>query len=374
MAYDFLMVGGGVIGLSIAYDLAQHGGKVGVLESRKRCGSAASWAAVGILPPANSATAIDPYAKLMAASYDLYPTWAAALQNETGLDPGLRKCGGIYFAREIGEAASLRALQSQFQEEQIAIAQIDPQDIAQYEPALEPLATSGTVKSLYHIPDEYQLRNPDLVETLVAACRSRGVDLLPNQHVEEVQITDHSIRSVVTADGQKHVAKQYCVTAGPWTQSLLKQCDVASGILPIRGQVVLFQLPKRVFSHVINEGYRYLVPRDDGHVLVGSTLEEAGFDESTTPAAIESLTTFAGEIIPDLTRDRVVQSWAGLRPGTLDGFPYLGRIPDLQNGYVAAGHYRAGLYLAPITGHVMSCLLRDEPVELDLRPFRPGRG
>jgi glycine oxidase len=125
---------------------------------------------------------------------------------------------------------------------------------------------------------------------------------------------------------------------------------------------------------VLNEGSRYLVARDDGHVLVGSTEEEAGFDKSTTSTAIEELTRLACDLVPELRRFAVEQTWAGLRPGTYDGFPYLGAVPGLENAFVAAGHFRSGLHLSTGTAVVMGQLMRGETPIIDLSPFRVGRG
>jgi glycine oxidase len=121
--------------------------------------------------------------------------------------------------------------------------------------------------------------------------------------------------------------------------------------------------------HILNVGSRYLVPREDGHVLAGSTEEEAGFDKSTTPEAIAALIDFARQHVPALNEATVQQTWAGLRPGSLDGLPYLGPLPGLINGFVAAGHFRSGLFLSPATARVMGQLLRDEPPEVDLSAF-----
>jgi glycine oxidase len=155
---------------------------------------------------------------------------------------------------------------------------------------------------------------------------------------------------------------------------LLRQLGVTTGILPVRGQMVLFRGPTRPFQRVLNEGSRYLVPRDEGYVLAGSTEEEVGFDKRTTPEATHQLKEFACELVPLLRRFQVEQTWAGLRPGTLDGFPYLGKIPGLDNTYAAAGHFRSGLQLSTGTAVVLGQLIRGERPAVDLTPFRVGRG
>jgi glycine oxidase len=136
---------------------------------------------------------------------------------------------------------------------------------------------------------------------------------------------------------------------------------------------VLFGCERPPITRIINEGSRYLVPRDDGHVLAGSTEEEVGFDKRTTDEAIFELTEFARGVLPALADAPIERTWAGLRPGSFDGLPYLGRLPGLKNAFVAAGHFRTGLFLSPATAVVMSQLLRGQPPDIDLAAFRVGR-
>jgi glycine oxidase len=137
--------------------------------------------------------------------------------------------------------------------------------------------------------------------------------------------------------------------------------------------MVLFRCEQPPLQRIVNEGSRYLVPREDGHVLVGSTEEEAGFDKRTTPEVIDDLTEFAKSLVPALADAAIEKTWSGLRPCALDGLPYLGRLPGLENAYVAAGHFRSGLYLSAATAVVMSQLIRGEEPDIDLTPFRVGR-
>jgi glycine oxidase len=171
-------------------------------------------------------------------------------------------------------------------------------------------------------------------------------------------------------------AGQVCFTAGAWTGQLLKRLGMDVGIMPIRGQMVLFRCESATgapIGRIINEGSRYLAPRDDGRVLAGSTEEEVGFDKRTTEEAIADLIAFARGIVPALRDAPIEQTWAGLRPGSFDGLPYLGRLPGLKNAFIAAGHFRSGLFLSTATAVVMSELMRGEQQQVDLSPFRVGR-
>ena len=369
---DCLIIGGGVIGLSLAYELVGHGLRVRVID-RGEPGREASWAGAGILPPANRATAIHPFDQLRGFSAELHPRWAERLRAETGIDTGYRRCGGIYVARSPGEAAALHGLVEQLHAEQIAVEPLSPVKMQRLEPGLMPLAESGQIRAAFWLPDESQLRNPRHLQALLASCRQRGVEIDGDVEAVSFDIADGRVRGVETNRGTLS-AERICLTSGAWTQRLLERCGVANGVLPIRGQMVLFACDKPPLSRIVNEGPRYLVPRDDGRVLVGSTEEEVGFDKRTTDEAIAELVTLAHDLVPALRTASIERTWAGLRPATFDGLPYLGKIPGLENTFVAAGHFRSGLFLSPATAVVMSQLIRGEEPEIDLSPFRISRG
>jgi glycine oxidase len=368
---DCLIVGGGVIGLSLAYELACHGATVQLID----CGSIgreASWAGAGILPPANLTTAIDPLDRLRALSHKLHREWATRLREETGIDNGYRECGGLYLARSVGEVASLHAFAQMLRELEIEVERLTPAELTVLEPALREVA-AGQLKAAYTLPGEAQLRNPDHLRALSLACERRGVQIRSDCEATGFDYANGRMTAVRTDAGLLH-ADRYCITSGAWTGRLLKQLGVTTGIMPIRGQMVLFKCETPPFRRVLNEGPRYLVPRDDGRVLVGSTEEEAGFDKSTTEEGVGELVALARQLVPALRDARIENRWAGLRPGTFDGFPYLGRMPGLSNAYAAAGHYRSGLHMSPGTAVVMRQLMLGEEPEVDLSPFRVGRG
>jgi glycine oxidase len=363
--YDVVIVGGGVIGLSLARELAGHDMQVAILE-RGTPGRETSWAGAGILPPANRATAIHPYDQLRGLSMELHPRWAAELRDETGLDTGFSWCGGLYLARSAGEAAALRGMALAWEDEQIAFERWNAQQVLEAEPALAEAA--GPAKACYWLPGEAQLRNPWHLKALVASCRIRGVDIHSDREVTSWRREDARLLAAVTPQGEVH-ADTFCLCTGVWTQRLLGELHVSSSLLPIRGQMLLFRTPTPILRRIVNEGSRYLVPRPDGHLLVGSTEEEAGFDKTTTEAGLTELRQFACGLVPALENVLPVASWAGLRPATLDGLPYLGKIRGTSNGFLAAGHFRSGLYLSPGTARVMAQWIRHEPPEIDLAPF-----
>jgi glycine oxidase len=382
---DVLIIGGGVIGLSLAWDLATHGCSVRVIDQGE-VGREASWAGAGVIPPGVMRVNQHPHEQLRGLSYQLHAEWAERLKRVTGIDTGYRRCGGIYLARAPGEAASLAGWAAALRDEGIEAVRLSAKELGEIEPGIElrgaELSDSARVShrlptqhSAIFLPDEAQLRNPRHLKALVAACEKAGVKIIPHVAPSEFCIRENELTEVCTSAGSVR-ARQYCFTAGAWTGQLLARLGINTGILPIRGQIVLFRCKSASggpITHIINEGSRYLVPRDDGRVLAGSTEEEVGFDKRTTEEAISELAEFARSLVPALREADVERTWAGLRPGSYDGLPYLGRLPGLKNAYVAAGHFRTGLFLSPATAVVMSQLLRGEKPQIDLGPFRVAR-
>jgi glycine oxidase len=401
---ECLIVGGGVIGLSLAWQLARRGRKVRVLD-RQQVGREASWAGAGILPPASREALAHPLDQLRGMSFELHREWAEVLRAETGIDTGYRRCGGIYLARLAGETAALSAWAASLREEGVVVERLGVGEgergregdketrrqggkaasfppspplplspsLLQHEPEIAIKPSSGLpIRAAWLLPDECQLRNPHYLQALARVCELHGVVISPHTEVQDFALSGGRISSVITNEGVID-AEQICVTSGAWTGQLLQKLGMTVGVVPVRGQIVLFRCERPPVQCVINEGPRYIVPREDGHLLVGSTEEEAGFDKRTTEVAIAELIDFARSLLPVLNSAEVKQTWAGLRPASFDGFPYLGPIPGLANAFVASGHYRSGLYLSPGTATVMAELMCGVATSLDLSVFRVGR-
>ncbi len=358
---DIVIVGGGVIGLSIAWELAKRGHQVRVLERGEHVGREASWAGAGILPPANPDTALDPCEKLRGISHQLHAAWAEQLKQESGIDTGFRRCGGIYLARKPGEAASLAGYMHLLRQEEIEAQELSGNDLLQLEPALAPDSFSAA----YLVPDELTLRNPRHIKALASSCELRGVHVDTNCEVFDFENHNGIITGLKTSRGLI-AGKQFCVTGGAWSSRLLKQItDIPIGLVPIRGQIALFEAPVNLISHILNEGSRYLVPRDDGKVLAGSCEEEVGFEKGTTPEMLEQLADFAYSLVPALKECEITLTWSGLRPGSFDGVPYMGKIPHVENLFMASGHFRSGIHLSTGTALFMADLLESKKTFVD---------
>ena len=374
--HDCLILGGGVIGLSLAYELAGRGMKVRVLD-RAQPGQEASWAGAGIIPASKRVERDHPYDQLAGLSAALHPYWAEMLREETLIDNGYRRCGGIYLARDPETWHAVELAADDWYGRVLNVERLEAARLRELEPALgcsfEATGWPHRVLAAYYLPDEAQLRNPRHVRALVAACHKRGVTITPDCEVEQFIVQGERLIGVTTRD-ETIPGDVVVVAAGAWTRSLLEPLGVTIRVKPIRGQMVLFRGERPLLRQVINDGPRYFVPRDDGRVLVGSTEEDAGFEKETTERGIAGLKKFARDVSPAVADMPIEKTWAGLRPGTGDGLPYLGRVPGLNNAFVAAGHFRSGLHLSPGTAVVMSQLIRGEKTEIDLSPFSLERG
>jgi glycine oxidase len=364
---DCLILGGGVIGLSLAYELAGHGVKVQVID-RGTPGQESSWAGAGILQAAAARADAHPYEQLAGLSNELQGAWAVHLREETGIDNGYRQCGGIYLARDVKATRDLRAAGQHCREQRLTVEELDSQSLAQREPALNASAFPNALL----LPQEAQLRNPRHLKALLAACLHRGVTITPGVEAEDFVVRGHRVEGVRTVEGLLS-AEVVCIASGAWSRAVAARLGVTVAVKPVRGQMVLLAAQPRLLHRVINEGPRYLVPRDDGRVLIGSTEEDTGFEKRTTGEGVQRLLSFALDLCPALATARFERCWAGLRPGSADGLPYLGRLPNFENAYIAAGHFRSGLQFSVGTAVLMSQLIRGQKPQIDLTPFRPDR-
>jgi glycine oxidase len=369
--YDCLIVGGGVIGLSLAYELSRRGMRVRVID-RHLPGREASWAAAGLLPPAPSGPDATPLERLAALSLRLHADWAGRLLEETQIDYGYCRCGGLNLADTDAACAELEQQARTWRRDGIAVESLSPAAVTEIEPALAEAAESGLLKAALLVPDETQIRNPRFLQALIAACTARGVEITAGAEVEEFDCERGRMIAARTRHGQI-IADQFCITTGCWSGLVLARLGIPVAVKPIRGQVALLSMPDVILKRVAYAGSHYFVPRDDGRILVGSTLEDVGFNRHTTSAVIQELLEFALRWVPALREAEFERCWAGLRPATADGLPYLGQLPGLDNVYVAAGHYRSGLVLSCATAVVMAQLIQGEQPAVDLQPFRVDR-
>lgn len=354
--YDVLIVGGGVIGLSLAWELAQHDAKVCVID-RGQLGKEASWAGAGMIPPGAHRSCwqnATPLEQLEGYSQALQAEWHQRLLDQTGIDNEYRRCGAVQLAFTGTDADTLSHKSQRWQALGISCHELDPATLADLEPALA--AQAAKVTHAVHLPTETQIRNPRHLQALIAACQNAGVDLRSDAELLEFRTSESRVAQATTATGPIE-ADHFCLTAGSWSGQLAASLGIELPVQPIRGQIVLLQGPTGLLKRNILVGPRYIVSRNDGRLLVGSTQEDAGFENTSTESGVAELMRFAKSISPTIAELPIETQWAGLRPGTLDGLPYLGQLPNFENTWIATGHFRAGLQLSPATAVVMRSLI-----------------
>lgn len=373
---DCCIIGGGIVGLSIARELAGRGRSVCVV-TREGRRDTASWAAAGIFPPAPDDPGLPPNERLTAWSDRLHRVWARELLEETGVDTGLRVCGGLHVCRDSAGRDHLRADAESWRLRGAACDWLEPADVAGVEPALAAAVARGAVSGGYVLPEETQIRPPRHLDALERSCLRRGVVILREATVRDLAVSGSRVERVRIERGgatEDVSAGVYVVAAGAWAGRLAALLGVSIDTRPIRGQIVQFTMRGAALVRVVNRGLDYLVPRDDGTLLVGSTLEDVGFDASTDEESLRRLEHVAHDLVGDLVGAKPERSWAGLRPGSADGLPTIGPAPACGNAFVASGHFRAGLHQSTGTATLVADLVDGRPPALDLGPFAADRG
>ena len=363
---DVLIVGGGVIGLSIAYRLAREGVIATILD-RGKIGGEASWAGAGLIPAHTERLHKNPTVELRSWSALLHAEWAVALLEETGVDNGFRRGGGVDVALTADEDQELKANAGRWRNEGIVFERLAEVDFQKVEPAL-----SRELLSVYFLPDRAQIRNPWHLRALEAALLKRGVNVRPAEEVRGFLSRGDRVVGVETGDGLIECG-QVVIAAGAWSGDLLTHLKVNAPTPPLKGQIVLLRSPRNLLKRIVEHGKNYHVPRDDGRLLIGATEEQSGFDKRPTPVGMSYLLDEAIRICPVLAEAEVEKSWAGLRPGSFDTKPYLGKLPGFANAFIATGHKRAGIQLSTGTAEVITDLVLGREPRVDLTPFRVDR-
>lgn len=364
---DVIIIGGGVIGLSLAWELAGRGCISHVLDQGP-IGRAASWAGAGLVPPPHHVKDLnDPTCMLRARSAELYPRWSQQLLEETGIDNGFRVSGGLDVALNAKEEPALQSMTGRWRKQGIRYEVVD--DIRALE--LEPELTRQFSRA-YYLPERAQIRNPWHLKALQSACQNLGVSFHPHSAVEALNLRNGKIEGVKTADGEL-IASQVIVTAGAWSDQLLSPLGISMPTRPIKGQMLLLDPGRILLKRIIEHEKCYLVPRDEGLVLAGATEENVGFNDVLTGSAESYLWNEAVSLVPALAQSRIVNHWCGFRPGSKDSRPYLGSVPGFEGLYVATGHQRAGLSLSPATAESMADLILGQTPRIALEGYSVAR-
>ncbi len=348
MSFDYIIVGGGIIGMMTARELATRGAKVAIFD-RNKLGMESSWAAGGIL------SAMRPWSEPAASvilseqGKKLYPEYVKALQQETGIDSEYIRSGLVIIDRD--HAASTKAWASSVN---IKIEGIENLYCNVNLPNYSVL-----------LPEIAQVRPNRLLKALYKSLQNLSVSIYENTEISRLEITNGQFQ-FVEFDGGKLVADAVIVTAGAWSNSLLGN---ELNIRPIRGQMVCVKTEEKLFDNVILDGPHYLMPRRDGHILIGSTMEDVGFINETTKEAREELLDWAYSVCPALKSAKPVSQWSGLRPSAAANIPIIGQLPEYENIYINAGHFRKGIIQAPSSAKLLVDTLLGKDSFMDINRF-----
>lgn len=346
---DVLIIGGGVIGLSIARELHRRGVRDITLVEKADCGLEASWAAAGMLSPDIEAIGDDDFHAMGRKSRDLYPLFAEQLRGETGIDIGLDQTGTLHVALDDAQAEELSTRCDLQRKAGMNVEALSHERVLNLEPSLSPHLHAA---ALY--PNDWQVENRRLMAALSHYAESNGINVCTGLSIDRL-VVDHGRVAGAASPTRMLYAGMIVLATGAWT-SLIKLGDdpMPFEIKPVRGQMIEFIAPERPISHVIYGPNGYVVPRADGRILVGSTTENAGFDKAVTREAAELLHNAAIEISPIFRELDISNQWSGLRPAATDQLPILGPIDGLDGLMVATGHYRNGILLAPLTAEIVA--------------------
>lgn len=362
-----VVIGGGIIGCLTACFLKQRGADVMVLE-RGKAGQEASWAGAGILCPIHPWLYPDSFSHLIDASLAMYPEFRAQLETDTGMSIEWQKSGLLvpFFADDkINHKQAALDWSESFNWD---IEELNTKQSL----ALEPTLSHQNTGSL-RWPEVAQLRNPRLLQAVRVWMEKLGVKLYEHAEVRSLIMQQDTVSGVQCTNGKVFSADQVLLASGSWSGELAEQLGFALPIKPVKGQIVLLKGKSGVMKSIVKHDDAYFVPRADGRILIGASMEFVGFERGNTEQVTDQLMASVQKIAPGLKDLPVEHQWMGFRPGSPDGLPFLGDVPNVKGLWVASGHYRNGVALAPITAEVMSRKILGESVSLNCSDFSVER-
>jgi glycine oxidase len=357
MKQHVIVVGGGIVGCLTALELRQRGCQVTVVErgeiASQKSGES-SWAGAGILFPLLPWMYSEAVNQLAMAGASLYPALCHQLREETGIDPEYRQCGMLLLPKLDMEKARAWCATQRLQADVIEATALQVQSLSPGD-------------GLW-LPQVGQVRPPNLMKALRKSLALHGIAMLEQTELQPLPAISE-LHEWQTLDGRKLEADSFIVTSGAWSFELLKANAFKLNIKPMRGQILLYEQPSQGLDYMVyREGF-YFVPRKDGLLLAGSTLEDVGFDQATTESARQAIAAKAEAILPDLKGKPILKHWSGLRPGTPENLPTIAEHPAIKNLYLNTGHFRYGLTMSPCSAKMIAALVCGQEPMMDPRPF-----
>jgi len=365
---DAVVVGGGVIGLAVAYSLAREKLAVTLVE-RGRVGREASWAAAGYLSFQGSSNRPGPRLELTRTSARMYEEWIRGLGELTAAETGFWRSGLLELYVEDAEVREARERAAWQRTAGYAVEWLDETSVRKRHRALAPALP---VRGALLFPEVAQVRPPRLLKALEEAVRRLGVDIREYSAAAGLARSGDRVAGVGLASGESISAPIVVNAAGSWASQLAPEMAVMP-IRPIKGTIVLLEVARQPSREILVSAAGSLYPRADNTLLLGATMEDVGYDRRVKLEAVRTLVQQALELVPGLRDANLVTAWTGLRPYSHDNVPYLGAVPDLEGAFVAAGHYRSGILLAPITGLLLKEVILGQASTLPMEPYQMSR-
>jgi glycine oxidase len=361
------IVGGGIIGCLTAWMLKRQGAMPVIFE-RGRIGRESSWAGAGILCPIHPWLYPDSFSSLVQASLEMYPAVQRELSEVSGIPVEWVRTGLLipFFPGDCsGHREPALAWSRRFGWK---VESLSADEARREEPAL-----AANVESALLWPEVAQIRNPRLMKALRKALELSCIEIRENTEVSGIVEKAGRIRGVQLASGEQVRVDGVLLAAGSWSGVIARQWGFKLPVDPVKGQIILLKGGQGSLRHIVKHDDAYFVPRMDGRILVGASMEDAGFRRGNTVSVMHSLLDALLRLMPGLGEKEIERQWMGFRPGSPDGLPFLGPVPSRPGLWVASGHYRNGVLLAPVTARILSRWILGEKPTLDMNAFRADR-
>lgn len=360
------IIGAGVSGLLTALELLQHGCSVSIFD-QQHPGQAASWAGGGILSPMYPWRYAPAVNQLAQFGKDFYQAWNQQLAPETGIDFQIHDSGMLIFDQADFDQG--QAYRARFQEPMQRCEYVAQTRLQRLNPRL-----SSQLDQAIYFPELSNIRNPRLLQSIIAYLQQHPrAQLHQQQRIVQLHGTADRISAISTAEGQHFEADQFVIASGAWSAHWAAQLELSIPVQPIQGQMLLFKTPPNWLPTMCMNQVMYLIPRRDGHIVCGSSVRQCGFDTTPDASVSRDIRAAALNMVPELAQFPIVQQWAGLRPGSPDGVPYIGQMPQHQNLWANFGHYRNGLCMGPAAARLLRQLMLKQDRLVDPRPYSTAR-
>jgi glycine oxidase len=367
---DVIVIGAGIVGSTIALRLAQAGLKVSVFD-RGEPGGEASSAAAGMIAPFGEKIEPGPFFDLCLASYQLYPSFVREVEELSGAQVDYRRKGTLLVAVTEDESRELDKIAATLQDLGMPHEQLGGEEARYRVSSLSPATRRGLF-----IPGDHCVDNELLTQGVIGAAQLQGVSFFSHSPVRKLNVRKGRVETVEvganhSGPGATFSAARFILAAGCWSAELVKPLGVMLGMQPCRGQMMEFEGAAEI-PLVLRAGHRYLVPREGGRVVAGTTVEYAGYEKTLTAGGLRSILEGAERIVPEVKNYKFRRAWAGLRPDTADHLPILGQ-GEPPNLIFATGHFRNGILLAPVTGKLVAELVLTGSTSLPIVAYQPKR-